>query len=152
VHLRRHKHSKEFPKVFPAELTSLPPPREVEFTVDLIPGAELVSRTPYRIALAKLKELKEQLKELLQQGYIRLSISPRGTSVLFVKKKDGTLRLCIDYRGLNNLTIKNKHLRLLIDKLFDQLQALCCYSNWIFDRDTTKYGSKRKIYPRPHLT
>jgi hypothetical protein len=119
---------KEFPDIFPTELTSKPLPRDVEFTVDLVSGVEPLSRTLYRMAPVKLKELKEQLEEQLQQGYIRPSVSPCEVPVLFVKKKDRTLRLCINYRGQNNLRIKNKYPLPLIDELFDQLQGSCCYS------------------------
>lgn len=119
---------KDYPDVFPEELVSLPPKREVEFVIELIPGATPVSRTPYRLAPAELKELKEQLEDLLVRNFIRPSSSPWGAPVLFVKKKDGTLRLCIDYRGLNRLTIKNKYPLPLIDELFDQLQGARVFS------------------------
>ena len=89
---------REFPDVFPDDIASLPPDREVEFTIDLIPGTEPISIPPYRMAPAELRELKAQLEELLSKGFIRPSISPWGAPVLFVKKKDGSLRLCIDYR------------------------------------------------------
>ena len=89
---------REFPDVFPDDIAGLPLEREVEFTIDLIPGTEPISIPPYRMALAELRELKAQLEELLSKGFIRPSISPWGAPVLFVKKKDGSLRLCIDYR------------------------------------------------------
>ena len=91
----------EFLDVFPEELLGLPPDRETEFTIEVTPGIAPVSVPPYRMALLKLQELKKQLQELLDKGYIRPSVSPWGAPVLFVKKKDGTLRLCIDYRKLN---------------------------------------------------
>ncbi|XP_071924874.1 uncharacterized protein [Coffea arabica] len=118
----------EFPELFPEELTSLPPKRDIEFKIDLHPGAEPISKTPYRMAPAELKELKTQLQELLDRRFIQESQSPWGAPVLFVKKKDGGLRMCIDYRGLNNLTIKNKYPLPLIDELFDQLQGAVVYS------------------------
>ena len=99
----------------------MPPQREIDFIIELVPGAEPVSRTPYRMAPAELKELKIQLQELLDLGFIRPSFSPWGAPVLFVKKKDGSLRMCIDYRELNKLTIKNKYPLPRIDNLFDQL-------------------------------
>ncbi|KAL8103706.1 hypothetical protein AgCh_028053 [Apium graveolens] len=97
---------REFPDVFPEELPGLPPDREIEFSIDLIPRAEPVSKAPYRMAPMEMKELANQLQELLDKGVIRPSISPWGAPVLFVKKKDGSMRLCIDYRELNMLTIK----------------------------------------------
>nr|XP_027124193.1 uncharacterized protein LOC113740877 [Coffea arabica] len=118
----------EFPELFPEELTSPPPERDIEFKIDLHPGAEPISKIPYRMAPAELKELKTQLQELLDRGFIQESESPWGAPVLFVKKKDGGLRKCIDYRGLNNLTIKNKYPLPLIDELFDQLQNAVVYS------------------------
>ena len=95
---------REFPDVFPDDFASLPPDREVEFTIDLIPGTKPISIPPYRMAPVELRELKAQLEELLSKGFIRPSISPWGDPVLFVKKKDGSLRLCIDYRQLNRVT------------------------------------------------
>ena len=89
---------REFPDVFPDDIAGLPLDREVEFTIDLIPGAEPIFIPPYRMAPTELRELKAQLEELLSKGFIRPSISPWGAPVLFVKKKDGSLRLCIDYR------------------------------------------------------
>ena len=113
---------KEFPDVFLDDILGLPPDREVEFTIDLILGTEPISIP------AELRELKAQLEELLSKGFIRPSISPRGAPVLFVKKKDGSLRLCIDYRQLNRVTIHNQYPLLRIDELFDQLQGSRVYS------------------------
>ena len=113
----------DFSDVFPEELPGLPPRREIEFAIDVVPGATPASITPYRMAPLELKELKLQLQELLEKGFIRPSVSPWGAPVLFVKKKDCTLRLCIDYRQLNNLTVKNKYLLPIIDDLFDQLKG-----------------------------
>ena len=119
---------KEFPDVFLDDISGLPPDREVEFTIDLIPGTEPISIPPYRMAPVELRELKAQLEGLLSKGFIRLSISPWGAPVLFVKKKDGSLRLCIDYRQLNKVTIRNQYPLLRIDELFDQLQGSRVYS------------------------
>ena len=119
----------DFQDVFPEELSGLPPRREIEFDIDVVPSATPASITPYRMAPVELKELKLQLQELLEKGFIRPSVSPWGAPVLFVKKKDGTLRLCIDYRQLNKLTIKNKYPLPIIDDLFDQLKGASIFSN-----------------------
>ncbi|GKD52795.1 putative reverse transcriptase domain-containing protein, partial [Tanacetum coccineum] len=114
---------RDFPEVFPEELPGLPPPRKVEFGIDLVPGAAPVARAPYRLAPSKMKELSVQLQELLEKGFIRPSLSPWGAPMLFVKKKDGSFRMCIDYCELNKLTIKNRYPLPRIDDLFDQLQG-----------------------------
>ncbi|XP_057990644.1 uncharacterized protein LOC131173015 [Hevea brasiliensis] len=119
---------KEFPDVFPEDLSGLPPEREVEFGIDLVPGTEPISMPPYRMAPAELKELKEQLQDLLDKGFIRPSVSPWGAPVLFVRKKDGSLRMCIDYRQLNKVTVRNKYPLSRIDDLFDQLQGAKYFS------------------------
>jgi hypothetical protein len=118
----------EFPDVFSTEFSGLPPEREVEFGIECIPGTGPISKAPYRMAPAELKELKVQLQELLDKGFIRPSSSPWGAPVLFVKKKDGTLRMCIDYRELNKVTIKNKYPLPRIDDLLDQLQGASVFS------------------------
>ena len=117
----------EFPDVFPDDLTELPPHRDVDFTIELVPGTVPISIAPYRFAPAELKELKVQLQELLDKGFIRPSTSPWGASALFAKKKDGSLRLCIDYRRLNQVTVKNKYPLPRIDDLFDQLRGARCF-------------------------
>ncbi|GJV14351.1 putative reverse transcriptase domain-containing protein [Tanacetum coccineum] len=119
---------RDFPEVFPEELTGLPPTRQVEFQIDLMPGAAPVARAPYRLAPYEMKELSEQLQELSDKGFIRPSSSPWGAPVLFVKKKDGSFRMCIDYRELNKLTVKNRYPLPRIDDLFDQLQGSSVYS------------------------
>ncbi|TYK29012.1 reverse transcriptase [Cucumis melo var. makuwa] len=119
---------REYPDVFPNELPGLPPPREVDFPIELEPGTAPISRAPYRMALAELKELKVQLQELLDKGFIRPSVSPWGAPLLFVKKKDGSMRLCIDYRELNKVTVKNCYPLPRIDDLFDQLQGATVFS------------------------
>ncbi|GKD78659.1 putative reverse transcriptase domain-containing protein [Tanacetum coccineum] len=118
----------DFPEVFPEDLPSLPPARPVEFQIDLIPGAAPVARAPYRLAPSEMKELSEQLQELSDKGFIRPSSSPWGAPILFVKKKDGSFRMCIDYRELNKLTLKNRYPLPRIDDLFDQLQGSSIYS------------------------
>ncbi|GJU29123.1 putative reverse transcriptase domain-containing protein [Tanacetum coccineum] len=110
------------------DLPGLPPARPVEFQIDLIPGAAPVARAPYRLAPSEMKELSEQLQELSDKGFIRPSSSPWGAPVLFVKKKDGSFRMCIDYRELNKLLVKNRYPLLRIDDLFDQLQGSSIYS------------------------
>ncbi|GKA16188.1 hypothetical protein Tco_0695935 [Tanacetum coccineum] len=118
----------DFFKVFPEDLPGLPPTRQVEFQIDLVPGAAPVARAPYRLAPSEMKELSEQLKELSDKGFIRPSSSPWGAPVLFVKKKDRSFRMCIDYRELNKLTVKNRYPLPRIDDLFDQLQGSSVYS------------------------
>ncbi|GJR23259.1 putative reverse transcriptase domain-containing protein [Tanacetum coccineum] len=119
---------KEFSDVFPEDLPGLPPVRQVEFQIDLIPGAAPVARTPYRLAPSEMQELSNQLQELADRGFIRPSTSPWGAPVLFVKKKDGSFRMCIDYRELNKLIIKNRYPLPRFDDLFDQLQGSSVYS------------------------
>ncbi|GJX02386.1 putative reverse transcriptase domain-containing protein [Tanacetum coccineum] len=119
---------RDFPEVFPDDLTGLPPVREIEFRIDLISGALPMVKSPYRLAPSEMLELSNQLKELQEKGFIRPSHSPRRAPVLFVKKKDGALRMCIDYKELNKLTIKNRYPLPIIDDLLDQLQGVCCFS------------------------
>ncbi|GKD10933.1 hypothetical protein Tco_1190618, partial [Tanacetum coccineum] len=102
-------------------LPSLPPTRQVEFQIDLMSGAAPISRAPYRLAPSEVKELSEQLQELSDKGFIRPSSSPWGAPVLFVKKKDGSFWMCVDYRELNKLMVKNRYPLPMIDDLFDQL-------------------------------
>ncbi|GKF69919.1 hypothetical protein Tco_0202976, partial [Tanacetum coccineum] len=117
-----------FPEVFPEDLSGLPPARPVEFQIDLIPGAAPIAQAPYRLAPSEMKELSEQPQELSDKGFIRPSSSPWEASVLFVKKKDGSFRMCIDYRELNKLTMKNRYPLPRINDLFDQLQGSNIYS------------------------
>ncbi|GJQ92409.1 putative reverse transcriptase domain-containing protein [Tanacetum coccineum] len=119
---------RDFSEVFPDDLSGLPLVREMEFRIDLIPDASPVVKSPYRLAPSEMLELSNQLKELQEKGFIRPSHSPWGAPVLFVKKKDGAMRMCIDYRELNKLTIKNRYPLPIIDDLFDQLQGACCFS------------------------
>ncbi|GJU26603.1 putative reverse transcriptase domain-containing protein [Tanacetum coccineum] len=119
---------RNFLKVFPEDFPGLPSTRQVELQIDLIPGAAPVAQAPYRLAPSEMKELSEQLKELSDKGFIRPSSSAWGAPVLFVKKKDGSFRMCIDYLELNKLTVKNRYLLPRIDDLFDQLQGSSVYS------------------------
>ncbi|GJT47657.1 putative reverse transcriptase domain-containing protein [Tanacetum coccineum] len=119
---------RDFPKVFPEDLPRLPPAQQVEFQIDLVPGAAPVARAPYRLAPSKMQELSAQLQELADKGFIRPSSSPWGALVLFVKKKDGSFRMCIVYRKLNKLIVMNRYPLPMIDDLFDQLQGSSVYS------------------------
>ncbi|KAJ0804849.1 putative nucleotidyltransferase, Ribonuclease H [Helianthus annuus] len=119
---------RDYPEVFPDELPGLPPVRQVEFHIDLVPNANPVAKAPYRLAPSEMQELSKQLQELSDKGFIRPSFSPWGAPVLFVRKKDGSFRMCIDYRELNKLTIKNRYPLPRIDDLFDQLQGASCFS------------------------
>ncbi|GKB75063.1 putative reverse transcriptase domain-containing protein, partial [Tanacetum coccineum] len=113
---------------FPEDLPGISPARQVEFQIDLVLGAALVAQAPYRLAPSEIKELAEQLQELSDKGFIRPSSSPWGAPVLFVKKKDGSFHMCIDYRELNKLTMKKRYPLPRIDDLFDQLQGSSVYS------------------------
>ena len=99
----------EFPEVFPKDIVNLPPEKEVEFSIDLIPGTRPLSFIPYRMSPLELTKVKKQIEELLVNVFIRPSVSPYGVLVLLIKKKDRSIRLCIDYRQLNKVTIKNKY-------------------------------------------
>jgi len=118
----------EYADVFPDEIPELPPSRDVDFSIDLIPGVGPVSMAPYKMAPAELAELKKQIEDLLEKKFIRPSASPWGAPVLLVKKKDGSSRLCVDYRQLNKLTIKNKYPLPRIDDLLDQLRGAVVFS------------------------
>jgi hypothetical protein len=118
----------DFPEVFPDKIPDVPPEREVEFSIDLVPGTKPVSMTPYRMSASELAELKKQLEDLLDKKFIRLSVSPWGAPVLLVKKKDGSMRLCIDYRHLNKVTIKNRYPLPRIDDLMYQLVGARVFS------------------------
>jgi hypothetical protein len=119
----------EFSDVFPDELPNLPPDRDVEFGIELIPGTAPISRRPYRMPLDELAELKKQLEELLKKRFIRSSKSEWGCLALFVKKKkECTLRMCVDYMPLNAVTIKNKYPLPYINVLFDQLAKARVFS------------------------
>lgn len=111
----------DYANMFPASLPGLSPQHKIEFVIEQVLGAEPVSKAPYRMTLAELKELKVQLQELLELGFIRPTHSPWGIPILFVKKKEGSLCMFIDFRELNKLTIKNRYPLPRIDDLFDQL-------------------------------
>ena len=118
----------EFLEVFPKDLPGIPPDREIDFGIDMLPDTCPISISTYRMAPAELKDLKKQLANLLDKGFIRPSVSPWGAPLLFVRKKDGSLRMCIDYPQLNKVIIKNKYPLSRIDDLLDQLQGAKCFS------------------------
>jgi len=118
----------DFPDVFPDELLGMPPDRDIEFLIELLPGTAPIAKRPYRMGVNELEELKKQIKELLEKDFIRPSSSPWGAPVIFVDKKDGTRRMCVDYQSLNEVTIKNKYPLPRIDDLFDHLKGACVFS------------------------
>jgi hypothetical protein len=118
----------EYPDVFPDELPGMPPGRDIEFKIDLVPGTAPISKRPYRMDVKDLAELKKQIEELVRKGYIHPSSSPWGAPVLFVDKKDGSRRMCVDYRSLNDVTIKNKYPLPMIEDLFDQMRGAKVFS------------------------
>nr|GEY34810.1 putative reverse transcriptase domain-containing protein [Tanacetum cinerariifolium] len=118
----------DFPEVFPEDLSGIIPAQQVEFQIDLVLGVAPVARAPYQLTPYEMKELAEQLQELFDKGFIRPSSSPWGALVLFVKKKDGSFRMCMNYRELNKLTVKNRYPLSRIDDLFDQFQGSIIYS------------------------
>jgi hypothetical protein len=119
---------REYPDVFPDDLPGMPPDRDIEIVIELQSGTAPISKRPYRMPPKELAELKNQLQELLDKGYIRPSSSPWGSPALFVKKKYGSLRMCVDYLPLNAVTIKNKYSLPRIDVLFDQLAGARVFS------------------------
>ncbi|XP_074351549.1 uncharacterized protein LOC141690670 [Apium graveolens] len=138
----------EFPDVFPYELPGLPPNHQIEFSIDLAPSVVPVSKAPYHMAPAEMKKMVNQLQELLDKGVIRPSISLWGAPILFVKMKDGSMRLCIDYRELNKLRIKNKYPLPHIDDLFDQLKGAAYFSKIDLQLGYHQLRLSRKTYQR----
>jgi hypothetical protein len=118
----------EYPDVFLDDLPGMPPDRDIEFVIELQPGTAPISKRPYRMPPDELAELKIQLQDLLDKGFIRPSASPWGCPALFMKKKDNSLRLCVDYHPLNAVTIKNKYPLPRINILFDQLAGARVFS------------------------
>ena len=132
--------------MFPKEILELPPKRDLDFSIELTPGSVPASKAPYHMSATELVELKMQLQELIEKGYIRPSVSPWGAPILFVKKKDGMMHMCIDYRQLNKMTINNHY-----------PGSMICSTKWeepkyfrilTYDLGTIRYGSKMKIFPR----
>jgi hypothetical protein len=118
----------EFPNEFPKDLPCMPPDRDIEFSIELIPGTAPISKRPYRMDVKDLAKLKKQIEELLSKGFIRPSSSPWRSPTLFIDKKDGSRRLCIDYRSLNEITIKNKYPLPRIEDLFDHMRGAKVFS------------------------
>ena len=118
----------EYPDIFPVELPGILPKRDIEFLIDLLHGTTPIAKRPYRMSVSELEELMTQLKELLDKQFIRPSSSPWGAPVIFVEKKDGTQRMCVDYRSLNKVAIKNKYPLPRIEDLFDQLRGARVFS------------------------
>ena len=119
---------KDYPDVFPEELPGMPLDCDIEFLTELLQGTRPISKRPYRMPANDLEEIKKQIKELLEKGYIRRSSSPWGAPVLLVEKKDKSLRMVVDYRALNEVTIKKKYPLPMINDLFDQLQGAKVFS------------------------
>jgi hypothetical protein len=148
----------EYPDVFPDDLPGMPPDKDVEFVIELQPGTAPISKRPYRMPPKELAELKNQLQEFLDKGYIRPSSSPWGSPALFVKKKDGSLQMYVDYRPLNAVTTKNKYLLPRIDVLFDQLAGAKVFSKidlrsgyhqikiWASDVPKTTFSTRYGLY------
>ena len=126
--LEDHYVLQEFKDVFPDEVLGLPPKRDIDFTIDIVLGATLVSKTPYKMSTPEMLGLEMKLQELLENNYIRPSVSPWGALVLFLKKKDGTLWLCIDYKQLSKVIVKDKYHFPGIDDLFDQMRGAKVFS------------------------
>jgi hypothetical protein len=118
----------KYPDVFPKELPGMPPDRDVEFSIELLPGIATIWKRPYRMDVKHLVELNKQIEELLEKGFIHPSSSPWGALVLFVNKKDGSRRMCVDYRSLNEVTIKNKYPLPRIEYFFDQMRGAKIFS------------------------
>jgi hypothetical protein len=118
----------EFLDVFPEELLGMLPDRDIEFVIELMPSTAPMYKSPYRMSTPELVELKEHIKELLEKGFVLPSSSPCRAPVIFVMKKDGNQRLCVDYHALTEVTIKNKYSLPRIDNLFDQLRGVCVFS------------------------
>jgi hypothetical protein len=120
--------AQEYPEVFPEDLPGMPPDCDIEFIIELLPGTPPISKRPYRMPVNELVELKKQIVELQLKGFIRPSSSSWGAPVLFMEKKDGTQWMCVDYRSLNEVTIKNKNPLPRIEDLFDQMKGASVFS------------------------
>jgi hypothetical protein len=141
----------DFPDVFPEELPGMPPDRDIEFLIELLPGTPPISKRPYWTLVNELVELKKQIAELQAKGFIRPSSSPWGALVLFVEKKDGTQRMCVDYRSLNEVTIKNKYPLPRIEDLFDEVKGASVFSKIDLRSGYHQLKSGSQTFPRPHI-
>jgi hypothetical protein len=128
--------AQEYLDVFPEDLPGMLPDRDIEFMIELLPGTPPISKRPYRMPVNELVELKKQIAKLQSKGFIRPSSSPFGAPVLFVEKKDRTQWMCVDYRSLNEVTIKNKYPLPRIEDLFDQMKGACVFSKIDLRSDT----------------
>jgi hypothetical protein len=140
----------EFLDVFPNELACMPPHRDIEFLIELLPKALPILQGPYQMPMNELAELKKQITKLQAKGYVRPSSSPWGVTVLFIEKKDGTQWMCVDYRSLNEVIIKNKYPLPQIEDLFDQMKGASVFSK-INLRSGYHQEFKRQIFPRQHF-
>jgi hypothetical protein len=150
--------AQEYPNVFPEDLPGMPPDRDIEFIIELLPGTPPISNRPYRMPVNKLVELKKQIAELQSKGFICPSSSPWGAPVLFMEKKDETQRMCVDYRSLNDVTIKNKYPLPRIEDLFDQMKGASIFSKidlrlgyhqlkiWELDIPKTTFRTRYGLY------
>jgi hypothetical protein len=118
----------KYPNIFSEDLPGMPPDRDIQFIIDLLPWMPPISKRSYRMPVNELVELKKQIAELQSKGFIRPNSSPWGAPVLFVEKKDGTRQMCVDYRSLNEVTMKNKYHLPLIEDLFDQMKGASVFS------------------------
>jgi hypothetical protein len=143
---------RDFPDVFPEELPGMPPDREVEFVIDLLPGTVPISKRPYMMSIEELKGLKKHLTELQEAGYIRPSSSPWGAPVLFVQKKNGLQRMCVDYRSLNDVTVKNKYPLPRIEDLFDQMRGARVFSKIDLRSGYHQMKIRPSDFPKTHFS
>jgi hypothetical protein len=139
---------RDFSDVFPKELPGMPLDREVELVIDLLPRTAPISKRPYRMSVEELKELKKQLTELQEAGYIRPNSSPYGASVLFVQKKEGSQGMCVDYRSLNDVTVKNKHPLPRLEDLFNQMRGTRVFSKIDLRSGYHQMEIRPSVFPR----
>jgi hypothetical protein len=144
--------AQEYPDVFPDDLPGMSPDRDIDFIIELLPGMPPISKRPYRMPVNELVELKKQIAELQSKEVIRPSSSPWGAPMLFVEKKDGTQQMCVDYRSLNEVTIKNKYPLPRIEDLFDQMKGASVFSKIDLRSGYHQLKSGSRISQRLHFT